>query len=221
VTAPNSTPPSWLLPLTCAVVPALAVHAAWLLSLQAGAVPDCIPHVEGCTSISRAARHGTANVVFKALMLPCAVVQALHWRAAARWMDARFVATCGVVAALALAAYAAALGTDGAFYQWMRRFGITFYFGATFLAILAYVRRLQETNASRAIVRGMLGVCALMLALGVASVVASATLADPAVKDRVENVLEWQLGALLTAWFLMQSLLWRSARRPRASGDAG
>jgi hypothetical protein len=217
-----STPaPSWLLPLACALVPALAVHAAWLLSLQAGTVPDCIPHLEGCTSISRAARHGSANLLFKALMLPCALVQALHWRAAARWSGARSVGAAGLVAALALAAYTAALGTEGAFYQWMRRFGITFYFGATFLAMLAYLRPLQAGGKQRLLVRAMLATCALMLALGLASVAASATLADPALKDRVENVLEWQLGVLLTAWFLMQARLWRRARRPHASGGAG
>lgn len=208
---------AWLLPLACALIPAIAVHAAWLLSLRAGYVPDCVPHFEGCTSISRAARHGAGNVLFKALMLPCAVLQAWHWRAAAAWLASRhasrsagrWMVPLGYVAALALAAYVAALGTEGAFYQWMRRFGITFYFGATFLAILAFERRLLQIEAHRGLARAMLWVCVGMLALGLASVAASATVADPQAGDRIENVLEWQLGVLLTAWFLFHAALAR------------
>jgi hypothetical protein len=33
--------------------------------------------------------------------------------------------------------------------------------------------------------------------------------ADPLLKDRIENVLEWQLGVLLVAWYLLQARLWR------------
>ena len=60
--------PLWLLALACALIPAGAVGFAWWLSVRAGHIPDCIPHLEGCTSISRAARHGTGNLVFKFTM---------------------------------------------------------------------------------------------------------------------------------------------------------
>ena len=43
-------PLAWLIGLW----PLLAVHGAWLISLNAGLIPACIPYVEGCTSISRA-----------------------------------------------------------------------------------------------------------------------------------------------------------------------
>ena len=48
--------PLWLLPLTVALVFLLGTHAAWALSVHAGIVPGCTPYLEGCTSISRAAR---------------------------------------------------------------------------------------------------------------------------------------------------------------------
>ncbi len=184
--------------------------------MQAGYVPECVPHFEGCTSISRAARHGDGNLLFKLLMLPCAALQALHWWMVARWVRVRHpdpragrtIPAFGLVAAFALTAYTVALGADDAFYGWMRRFGITFYFGATFLAILAYQRRLLHLGTHRAIVRAMLAACALMLALGVASTIASAMVVDAELKNRVENVLEWQLGALLTLWFLLNAALW-------------
>ncbi|MGH8445849.1 MAG: hypothetical protein ACREVL_11310, partial [Solimonas sp.] len=61
-------------------LPFVAVHIAYLLSLQAGSVPPCIPYLDGCTSISRAARHGAANIVFKSLMLASVPMLALYWQ---------------------------------------------------------------------------------------------------------------------------------------------
>src|SRR5690349_21628974 len=81
--------PGRLLPLACAVLPAIAVHWAWWLSRAAGYIPDCIPHLEGCTSISRAARHGTGNLVFKLLVIPAAALQAWHWWRCAAWIQSR------------------------------------------------------------------------------------------------------------------------------------
>jgi hypothetical protein len=210
--------PHWLLPLACALVPAVAVHVAWLLSRSAGAIPDCIPHFEGCTSISRAARYGIANLVFKAMMLPAALLQALHWRAAARWLAARAgphashgLLPLGIVAGVALAVYATFLGTEGAVYGWLRRYGITFYFAATFIAMLLYLRQLRAAAIEPRIVRGMVAMCALMLVLGLASTLAQLFVADDELVDRMRDAMEWQLGALFTAWFLMQAMLWRRA----------
>lgn len=58
----------------------------------------------------------------------------------------------------------------------------------------------------------MCAVCAGMLLLGVASVAADALLRDRALQDRVGNALEWQLGLLLVAWYLLQARLWRGQR---------
>jgi hypothetical protein len=205
------------LALACALVPALAVHLAWWLSLQAGHVPDCIPHLEGCTSISRAARHGTGNLVFRLLMVPCAMLQAILWWRSAAWLQshhgdaraARSLPALGTVAAVALAVYAIFLGTDGAIYGWMRRFGITFYFGASFLAMAVFAQRVGQMRVQPAIASTLAGLCAAMLCLGVASLASSALAADDALKDRLENVMEWLLGAMFTLWFLAQAAFWR------------
>src|SRR5690606_9868470 len=78
--------PLWPLPLLVALVPFVAAHVAYAISIDAGHVPACMPYVEGCTSISRAARHGLGNLVFRPLMLPCALLLALPWLAARRWL---------------------------------------------------------------------------------------------------------------------------------------
>jgi hypothetical protein len=55
----------------------------------------------------------------------------------------------------------------------------------------------------------MAAICAAMLVLGLASTGISAVAASGDDKDRLENLVEWHIGLLLTAWFLVQAGLWR------------
>jgi hypothetical protein len=218
-----SLPPRlWLLPLAIALLPFGATHVALLWSIDAGHVPSCVPYLSGCTSISRAARHGVANDLFQAVMLPVALLHAANWIVARRWFAAVHPARgaaaslvpLGLVAALALAVYAGALGTEGDLYRWMRRFGITFYFACSYLAQLVFVHRLGQVERPAGIEqRAMLGIGLVLLAMGIGSVAASAAVQDDDLKDAVENVLEWNLALLMTLWFLLQARLWRRLAR--------
>ena len=217
----NSGLAQWRLPLACALVPVAAAHVALALSVRDGLAPDCVPYWDGCTSISRAGRHGLAAIVFKLLMLPCAVLQALHWVAARQWLAlshpdpaaGRWLPPLGLVAGVALAVYVAFLGTDGEIYRWMRRYGTIGYFAATYLAQLLYLRGLaQLPQRPRAPYLAMAAVCVAMLALGLVSTGISAVAASGDDKDRLENLVEWHIGLLLCAWFLVQAGLWRSGR---------
>ncbi len=209
--------PVWPLPLACALVGVVAIHAAWAISTDAGLIPDCNPYAEGCTSISRAARHGAASLLFKTLMLPCALLQALHWWLAAQWIDeqgvrhraARSIRPLAVVAGIALATYVAMLGTEGSLYGWMRRYGITFYFAATFVAMVAFLGQLRAMGTQPRYARAMIAILLAMLGLGIASTLAPVLVAQDPLVDRVRNVLEWHLGALFTGWFLLHAALWR------------
>lgn len=192
---------------------------AWPLSLAGGYIPDCNPFLDGCASISRAARHGDANPIFKALMLPCAALQAWHWTLAARWVtqaggEARGIRPIGLVAGVALAVYAATLGTEGWAYGWMRRYGITFYFAGSFLAMLLFLRQVRDSGRWRGFYAGMMALCWAMLALGLASAVLPAFRLPREQVDQMQNVMEWQLGALFTAWFLLHAALWARSRFP-------
>src|SRR5690606_5148859 len=111
----------WPLPLSVAVLFTVAAHLALWLSIRDGWLEACVPYVEGCTSISRAARHGLGNHVFRLMVLPCAALVGLHWWLAARWLGrgAAVVAWMGAAAAMALALYAAFLGTEGEAYRFL------------------------------------------------------------------------------------------------------
>jgi hypothetical protein len=216
----DSSIPLWPLPLAIALILVLAVHLAWLLSLQAGHVPSCIPYLEGCTSISRAARHGLGNHLFRLLVLPCALLVGLHWWLAARWLrregtrggEVRMILLLGVMAATALALYATFLGSEGEAYRFLRRYGVVVYFGASYLAQLLFLRGARrQGRLGLRIATAMVAICVAMLALGVANVTAEALLADADLQDRLENALEWQLGVLLVGWYVAHAVLWHGS----------
>lgn len=213
--------PLWPLPLSIAVLLLGAVHLAWWLSMQAGTIPVCNPYWDGCTSISRAARHGLANHLFRLVVLPVALLHLLNWWLGARWLrrprpdadsQAAWLLVFGAVSSLALATYATFLGSEGEAYRLLRRYGVTLYFGCGFLAQLMFLRLAAREGllaTHPALDWAMRGICLLMLAMGVAFTVAKATLHDEALRNRLENALEWQLGLLLVVWFVLQALAWR------------
>lgn len=211
----------WPLVLLAGLLPALASLLAFALAVQAGLVPGCNPFVEGCTSISRAARHGLPNQLFRALVLPAAALQAIVWLLAAAWLQrervrpsARLIAALGLAAGIALVLYGSFLGTDGAVYRWLRRYGTVLYFGGTCLAMLVLARALQQLQArSRPVLprlheRLLLTLLTAVVVLGLVNVFVGLA-ADAVLKDRVENATEWWGSLGLTLAFGVLAALWR------------
>ena len=218
--ASNGTRPAlhtaWIA-LAIGIAPILVVHACYALSIDAGTAPACFPYVEGCTSISRAARHGLANHVFKAVMLPCAALIALFWWLAAAWLREgaapdrperriRAMRLLGVVGALFLVLYATFLGVEGDVYRWMRRYGVTVYFSFTVLAQLVLASMLAPRTVLR---RALASICALMLGLGLASIPLQHLLDD---RDAALNALEWNYALLMSLGFVFVGAQWWRAR---------
>jgi len=216
--------PLWPLALVAGLLPAIASVLAFALATQAGLVPSCNPFVEGCVSISRAARHELPNHVFRALVLPAAVLQALAWLVQAHALRAAgglamrrtaiVLAALGVASGVALILYGSFLGTEGATYRWLRRYGTLVYFGGTCLAMLVLGRALQRLHALDALAmprlheRALLALLAGVVAMGLANVLVG-VVADAALKDRVENATEWWGALGLTLAFVVLASLWR------------
>ncbi|MEJ2383527.1 MAG: hypothetical protein P8Y54_03930 [Xanthomonadales bacterium] len=148
--------------LLAGLVPVLATVAAYLLNLKAGGRlgPEftCSPFFEGCVSISRAVRSGPGLHLFRAVMLPCAACLFLSWWFVRAWLTgsgacsgrrAGVIFACGAVGAVFLVFYATWLGTEGEWYRWLRRYGVTFYFAGTAFAQLLLVWVLLMENNRR------------------------------------------------------------------------
>lgn len=224
---PRSTIQVWPLPLAIAITLTVAAHLALVLSIRDGYVPACIPYLEGCTSISRAARHGLGNHLFRLLVLPCALLVGLHWWLSSRWLRlhgvrSRSLLPVGVVAAIALAVYATFLGSDGEAYRFLRRYGVIMFFGASYLAQLVFLRLSAHANVPvRATRRAMQATCRAMLVIGMVHVAAMAVIGGSELQDRLENALEWQLGLLLVVWFGLQAWLWRITDYAMEANETG
>jgi hypothetical protein len=218
---PRDMLPLWPVPLLVALIPFVAAHLAYAISIDAGHVPACIPYLEGCTSISRAARHDLGNHVFRLLMLPSALLLTLHWLCVRVWLGralddpraGRSLWLLAPFAGIALATYVAFLGTDGETYRWLRRYGAQLYFASVYLSQLVFLHRYRQTaGCRREIVNGMLTIALAMLALGVSYTAVANAFDDAALKDRMENLLEWHIGLLMTGWYLLQTAVWWQSR---------
>lgn len=219
--------PLWPLPLVAGLLPAIAALIAWQLSTRLELIAACNPFVDGCVSISRAARYDLPNHLFRAIVLPAAVLQGLTWWLAAVWlrelallapMRARVLAATGAVAAIFLVLYGTFLGTEGELYRWFRRFGIWLYFGLTAIALVVVAglaaRAAQRGGArmSRRFGRTLLAFAWVLLALGLVSVFSALAMSDELAHDRFTNVLEWWGAALITLFFVALARAWRQTR---------
>ena len=219
-----------LLALFVTFLPLFAVNAAYIISVNAELVPRCIPYLEGCTSISRAARQGEAVFLFRASMIVHAVLLLWYWRFAQCWLNnlradqglsrgkrsAQLMCLLGVTGAIFLILYADYLGSSGEFYRFMRRYGVIFYFTFTPLAQLILVSQLYELKKSAPeidikidILRYQLGILLLILLLGIISLLLGYLYGSSFER---ENIIEWNYSLLLTAYFGGSVLMWKNLR---------
>ena len=207
---------------TCALLPVAVVHACYAIATAAGYLPLCVPYLEGCTSISATGRHGAAYVLFKAGILPTAVLLAGFWWLAAGWLGSlgdpsvrarRWVLGLGLTGAAFLVLYTVFLGHKGDFYNLMRRFGVTLYFGASYLAAIVLVSRVErlaragQSAVPGALRRALVGLMAVLLLLGLGSIPVSNFVAD---KDPIENAIEWVFTLLLFGFYGLVGLAFRA-----------
>jgi hypothetical protein len=159
--------------------------------------------------------------------LPAAVLQALTWLLCAAWLkelggDARgtlrFLPWLGVLAGLFLVLYGTFLGTEGQAYRWMRRYGVIFYFGFTYLSMLIASGALWRLTRAGSIApparldRWLVALCVITLAIGLTQVFAPLLLGSADLKNRLENILEWYAALAFTLFFLALAWLWRHTR---------
>ena len=209
----------WPLPLLAGLLPLVATVIAYLLSIRLGLVPECNPFFSGCVSISRAARHDLPNILFRALVLPAAVLQAICWLLCPGWLRTlgaapdrwqRALPALGVAAGVFLVLYGTFLGTEGEGYRWMRRYGVAFYFGLTCIGMLIVSGQMQRRLSGSWFERNTaLALCAMLPLLGLAHVLLPLWWPEPLTKDALENITEWWGGAIFTAFFAVLAWAWR------------
>jgi len=213
----------WPIALLGGLLPLLATAIAFGLSVRLQLIPPCNPFLDGCASISRAARHDLPNIVFRALLLPAAVLQCMCWLLCPEWLRSlgaardwrqRVLPWLGLAAAAFLVLYGTFLGTDGVGYRWMRRYGVVFYFGSTCIGMLIVAGEMQrlvrKPRHERWIAHAVVALCAALPLLGLMHVLVPLALPGPTVRDALENVTEWWGGAIFTLFFFVLAWAWRA-----------
>jgi hypothetical protein len=217
----------WVFPLIAGLVPFAATAATLWLYIALTDGHSCNPLIEGCVSISRTAKHGLPNHLFRILVLPAAALQAQTWLLCGPWLKGlgaesrrtlRVLPWLGVVGAAFLVLYGGLLGTEGAAYRWMRHYGVLIYFGATYLCMAITALEFWRLTRSRLVTaparldRWLLGICLVIFGMWLAQTFLRPFIEDKDLKNRLTNILEWYAEIGFTVFFLGLAWVWRSLR---------
>jgi hypothetical protein len=201
--------------LTICFLPIIGINLSYIVAVSAGTVPACFPYLDGCTSISSTGRHPPSSYIFKPALFITAVLMIWFWFSSNLWLSElgeqsnRYkwqIIAVGAIGGIALMIYVYYLGTDGAFYRFMRRFGVTTYFGFTYLAQLLLASRLYRLALQRGnrallnISRLKLTLCLVLLVIGLISIPVTNFVVD---NDIIKTVIEWNLALLMHSYFLL------------------
>lgn len=201
------------LPLVTGLVPLIGINLAYWIGVNADVLPSCIPYFDGCTSISATGRYPPGDRLFRAIMLPQAVLLAVTWSFAVLWLRSSSphskaaVPTLifGLIGAAALILYVSYLGTKEPFYELMRRFGIYLYFLGTAVAQMILTLGLARSRLRQY----MLWIVAVPWLLGLANFAQKTLRENP---DRMENIIEWIVSVFMQIWFVLLYVAWRQTK---------
>lgn len=217
--APQRWLPLYPLAYAAALLPLLTIHLCYLWAASLGHVAWCLPYLHSCTSISAVGRSPPEALLFKALMIPAAVVLALYWWASRLWLlqlgcrsrrRLAAIVALGLIACAGLILYSVVLGEIGDGYRLSRRTGVFAFYGLSYLALLLIAAALHELpmpSASRRAGHALRINAGLMLAMGLLNT--AIALWDEALSRRIEDAFEWVFTALLCCQVLITADLWR------------
>lgn len=201
------------------VIPVLAVVVGYQIAIHEEVAEACMPLVEGCTSISRAVRNGSALYWFRLWMMPLSMLLVFYWVLQYRWLEGllgkrrrhKAILILGMISALALVLYANFLGSQGDFYRFMRRFGVTFYFAFALLAQLISLQSLRSAafsfqGGALRLLRMQWGLVVIQWLIGLISL--SVTIAQPGNQFELENIIEWNFAVAMIAFYALSGELW-------------
>jgi hypothetical protein len=201
-----------VLPLIVGLVPVIGVTSAYWLNVRAGVLPGCMPLLDGCTSISATGRYMPGSMPFRAVLLPQAAFLTVLWWIGIGWLKQvmpasrarHLILVSGIVGAVALVAYVTFLGTRQPFYEFMRHFGIYFYFLGTAIAQIVLTAAMPHSRLRFA----MLWVIGTPFVLGLLNWAQKLWLSD---SDIFENSIEWIAALLMQVWFVLLYFAWRKS----------
>jgi len=208
------------LSLAASLLPLATIHVCYIWAATNGHVDWCIPYIDSCVSISATGRKTPEYYLFKALMIPSALIFVAYWWLSCRWLvtlgcsahKSRSTLFCiGIIASIGLILYSIVLGSIGDTYRLQRRIGVTTFFGMTYLAQLLLTYLLGKTSnlctQHRPWLRIMERVSITILIVGMSSVALS--IYDYELYKSTDNAFEWVFTLLLCLHVTITAAMWK------------
>lgn len=202
--------------LWAAILPLLTINVCYLFAIGLDHLPACVPYISGCTSVSSTGRLAPESLIFKAGMLPSAVIMVFFWRRCSAFLDvcvqsrSRFIAfhLFGVIAALSLTLYAVTLGIRGDEFRLLRRIGIDGFALSNYMAQVMFVfsYRHMRLSATEKLWQWLIALCIALPALGIAAEIAK-WMGAP--RREANNIVAWNAFVVVCAYYAVVSQLWR------------
>lgn len=178
-------------------------------------VPWCIPHIEGCTSISRTGRFGTSFYIVKFTLIPVALFAFVYWLDMARWNKVsapnghflNFVPTIlGCLGATALLLQISVLGIECGACRTIRSYSTMTFFLLTFIAQwFAWVRIRKQSERNWVSVLYL--ILCILLSIDVVLFVVIPNLFENT--SALENSIAWRTSYLISLAPALSAFGWR------------
>ena len=175
----------------------------------------CIPHIEGCTSISRTGRSGTSFYIFKFSMIPVACFTFVYWLDMARWNKITaptlrvldiLPSVLGCLGAIALLFQMAFLGIDCGVCRTIRSNSTSLFFLLTFAAQwLAWIRIRKKSKQLWVVILYL--ILCLFLSVELVLFITIPILVENS--RELENAIAWRASYLISLAPAVSAFCWR------------
>ena len=193
--------------LLVSIIPFIAIHLSFILSVQNEYLSLCNPYIDGCYSISRVARQPSSIIIFKVLMLISALYLFFLWPRLFKPNYNKLLILIGRLGSLFLIAYIVALGEEGFFYEIMRRFGVFIFYIFTLISQWVFTFSTQM-RIRRFFLKNFLINIIVFLQL-LAFLLAIPFFIFFKNYGYIENIIEWWITLLITLWFFINFIYYK------------
>ncbi|WIO73259.1 hypothetical protein QP938_08050 [Porticoccaceae bacterium LTM1] len=204
----------WL-PLLCALLPFVALHAGFIVAAQSELISWCVPYWDGCASVSKVGRQLPITLIYRGLIIPGMVMGALFWllvpNTLTSWSNSpvkRSMMLCGVLGCLFIVVYCVALGEQDRVYRLFRYAGVMFGVGFTVAAQILMTKWLKrEISTAEGALQAMT-ICLWSYLIMAFLSVSGQLLLPELYEEYIRSSLEWWLFLLVSLWYLFVSILY-------------
>ena len=193
--------------LLVSIIPFIAIHLSFILSVQNEYLSLCNPYIDGCYSISRVARQPSSIIIFKILMLISAFSLFFLWPRLFKPNYNKMLILIGRAGSLFLIAYIVALGEEGFLYELMRRFGVFIFYIFTLISQWVFTLNTQLIERKFFLKNFLINIIVFLQFLAFLLAIPFFLFAKN--YGYIENIIEWWITLLITLWFFINFIYYK------------